>query len=741
MNTGRALFYVHKGLVIGLFSVLMTTGLLAQPVADSLAQRLEKTMGKEERVELMNRLANELRRTYPDSAIAYAQQSLEIGQEMGDSLAMRESRYRMGMVHGAQFRQDESRTWLLKAIGVYRRSGEHEMEGRVANEIGITHGIQGDYKAAESYFQVALESSIAAGLKDKEAECLSNLGNVYKYKGDYLGSLSFYERSLHVYYGLGDSIGIALIYNHLGIIYDYQGIYSRSLEHYFKALRILENTDETGEIAAVLGNIGVAYHLQEDNEKALEYALRQLELERQAGDKRGLSIVLNNIGQYNENLGQLEKALAYHRESLELKMELGLQEGIAASYHNMGTIHSKLGQYPRSLEYQLTSLGIREEIGNLRGISMTCISLATLYRQMEDLQSSNNYALRALEIADELGTPQYIQAASGILAENYAEQSRYRQAFRYQKLHQEMTDSLVDAENIKKVTQLEMQYDFDKQMQEQAFQQEQERIGHDSEMKRQKILTWSFTGGFILVALLAFVILRGYNQKKKSNQLLAEQKEEIQAMNDQLQDSLGEKEILLKEIHHRVKNNLQIISSLLNLQSRNLEDEAIQDAVWEGQSRVKSMALIHQMLYQSEQLSNIPFQDYLEQLSSTLSTMYRGRGEISCRVDAKGIELDIDTAIPLGLIVNELVSNAYKYAFPDVRKGLLEIILQRKDSGEYCLEVRDNGIGIPDGVTPETGSSLGLRLVSILTRQLNGEISFENERGTAIIIIFTEAMV
>ncbi|MFC2112772.1 sensor histidine kinase, partial [Bacteroidota bacterium] len=257
------------------------------------------------------------------------------------------------------------------------------------------------------------------------------------------------------------------------------------------------------------------------------------------------------------------------------------------------------------------------------------------------------------------------------------------------------------------------------------------------EVKRQKILTWSFIGGFILVALMAFLILRGYFQKRRANALLAEQKEEIQTMNEQLQESLGEKEVLLKEIHHRVKNNLQIISSLLNLQSRDVSDEAVQDAVKEGQSRVKSMALIHQMLYQSEQISCIRFGEYLEQLTSSLASMYRGQRDIQCKVSADGIELDIDTAIPLGLIINELVSNSYKYAFAGRASGKITIELV-KSNGSYTLEVSDNGIGMPEDASQGNTNSLGIKLVNILTSQLGGILEQGTAEGTSFIIKFEE---
>ncbi len=705
--------------------------------SDSLLGLLHETISRKEKIKILNEIAHELRRSHPDSAISFAEQALRLSIEENDSLGMADAYFETGMVHRYQFHIDEARDWLLKSYGIFLRLGYDDKVGQTANQVGITYGIQGAYDRAGKYFNEGLAANLRTGDKTKQAECYNNLGNVFKYKGDYVMSVEYYQEALDIYKELADSAGIGQIYNHLGIIYDYQGNYRQSLEHYFDALRILENTDDLEDIASVTGNIGVAYYYLKDYKKALEYANRQLTLEEQLGDKRGLAIVLNNIGQYHENLGNLNEALDYNRQSLEYKKELGLQEGIASSYHNIGNIYSKLERYQEALEYHETSLGMREEMDHAHGIAMSLVSTASVHRHMGNFQKSNSLALKAFKMSEELGSPMFRQGASNVLADNYSDLGRYREAFYYQKVYQETSDSLNSEANIKKVTQLEMQYEFDKLQQEKEFQRQQEVLEYEGEVKRQKILAWTFIGGFILVIVMGLLILRGYYQKRRANTLLAEQKEEIQTMNDQLQDSLGEKEILLKEIHHRVKNNLQIISSLLSLQSRDISDETVKDAVKEGQSRVKSMALIHQMLYQSEQISRIRFGEYLDQLTSSLASMYQSKSDIICKTSADGIDLDIDTAIPLGLIINELVSNSYKYAFAGRASGRITVDLQ-SEGDAYRLTVSDDGIGMPEEIELEKSKSLGIRLVNILVSQLNGRLERDDGQGTTFYINFNE---
>ncbi len=207
---------------------------------------------------------------------------------------------------------------------------------------------------------------------------------------------------------------------------------------------------------------------------------------------------------------------------------------------------------------------------------------------------------------------------------------------------------------------------------------------------------------------------------------------------EELRTSLREKEVLLKEIHHRVKNNLQVISSLLSLQSEYLKDEAMIKIFKESQNRVKSMALIHEKLYQSANLAEIDFSDYLRELTTQLFRSYGiGAHGVSLNVHASQVLLAVDRAIPCGIIVNELVTNALKYAFPDGMGGRIDIDLHPVSDDRVRMAVRDNGVGFPADVDFETSDSLGLTLVRMLADQVQGEVAMqEAERGAEFIMTF-----
>lgn len=205
---------------------------------------------------------------------------------------------------------------------------------------------------------------------------------------------------------------------------------------------------------------------------------------------------------------------------------------------------------------------------------------------------------------------------------------------------------------------------------------------------------------------------------------------------DSIQASLKEKEVLLQEIHHRVKNNLQVISSILNLQSSYIKDTKIVSILRESQNRIKSMAFIHESLYGAKDFSSINFSDYVKNLAQNLIYSYRiQEDKVKLSLNLKPVHLPLDSAIPCGLIINELVSNALKYAFPEDRKGKVEIQLYLKDD-HVNLQVADDGVGLPDDFNLEQTESLGLQLVSTLAEQLSASMEINSENGTSFNLIF-----
>ncbi|MBV8900482.1 MAG: response regulator [Verrucomicrobia bacterium] len=225
----------------------------------------------------------------------------------------------------------------------------------------------------------------------------------------------------------------------------------------------------------------------------------------------------------------------------------------------------------------------------------------------------------------------------------------------------------------------------------------------------------------------------------RKNQRLKRQVEERERVRQQIQQSLQREILLRREIQHRVKNNLQVISSLLFLQSTHVTDPGTREILRESQSRARSIALIHEKLDQCVDLTGVHFDDYVRQLAGDLLRAYGLKPEaVSLRLDAEGIFLGIDAAIPCGLIVNELISNALKYGLPRGETAEICIDLHRSAPGWFTLSVRNSGVGIPKHFDLQTTGTLGLKLVSDLARQLGGTVELESKNGTTVKIAFME---
>jgi two-component sensor histidine kinase len=209
---------------------------------------------------------------------------------------------------------------------------------------------------------------------------------------------------------------------------------------------------------------------------------------------------------------------------------------------------------------------------------------------------------------------------------------------------------------------------------------------------------------------------------------------------DQLKVSLKEKEILLRELYHRTKNNMQVISSLLNLQSLTIADKQMLEVVKDIQNRIRSISLVHEKLYQSKDLSNINLKDYIQELANALLTSYEGsKDRISLTLDIDTVFISLDTITTCGLLINELVSNSLKYAFPDNREGTVRITLHSPGEDKMELRISDNGIGLPKGLDFRNTKSLGLKLVCRLAEdQLRGKVELKDEKGTDFLIKFNE---
>ena len=354
---------------------------------------------------------------------------------------------------------------------------------------------------------------------------------------------------------------------------------------------------------------------------------------------------------------------------------------------------------------------------NLRNISR-------IYLKKDKLKESKIYAERAMVLSEVKGSPSRISIVSKLLSEIYQKENNWQKAFTMEKLYFKMRDSIKNKEVQSSLVEQASAYELDKKQQEIELLSAKNVIQELRLLKNKNSITLILIALF-LTLLVAFISYRGYKKNLLINKLLEKQKSEISRQNEA-------KKTMLQEIHHRVKNNLQVVNSLLRMQSSKMKDKNIVGMFKETQSRIRSMAKLHEKMYQSGDLDKFNAKEHITLLVEEIVTNYSVGKTIELNLDIDAIFVDSKTMMPLSLIINEMISNSLKYAFEGMNEGVITVKFNKIED-KTQLVVSDNGIGY----TPNPKSKgLGLRLISSFNRQLNGTMEKITNNGTEFKLIF-----
>jgi len=569
--------------------------------------------------------------------------------------------------------------------------------------IGISYATKGEFQKATSYFGKARELCLKTDNKEILSRVYTELGIVFAKQGNFPESLKNSLAALHLYEQLKHTLSIANEYVNMGILYKQQEKYEDALNNYSNALKILKkiNTEDSEYSKCCVQN--------------------------------GIGQVYLKQGKYKESLNVLTAALKSAEKFKDPYFDADTNLTIAKNYYF-------LGNYPTAQIYNSNALQLYKQAEYKTGEADCYITIGLCSFKQGDIKNALLNTNKGLAIGKEIGQMEWVKDAYGNLAKIYNSSGNYEQAYKNHVLFKAANDSLFNSEKDKKFTQFQMTHEFEKKQQILKIQQQKKDSQLQSENDNERNTKYAVMGILFFVSLFTIGIYYNLKRNQKQKRTIEQQKAIVESQNEQIQNSLNEKETLLREIHHRVKNNLQIISSLLNIQSQNIKDENVLSSIQEGQSRVQAMSLIHQNLYQSEHINNVDIESYLKELVVYLSTMFKRDSKlISVDIETSGLYFDIDTAIPLGLIVNELVSNAYKYAFEEQKEGRIQIIIKALNDIDYQIEVNDNGKGLPSDFDTNTIKSLGIKLVTILSRQLRGNLKSNSDSGiTSFKVMFKD---
>ena len=684
---------------------------------DSLEAVLNEVSGKD-RITVLNKLSLLYIRINPEIAYDCAAQSFELAKKIND---------------------EEGKADALNNIGhVFRKTY--------------------DYDQALENYQLALD--IFRRLKsDRDiANVYDNIGHIYWYTGDFSNALDYYTRSLGIFIALEDQKRQSLSYNNLGSVYFRLGLYDESMKNFLNSLNIREKTDDP-KIQSTLNNLGNIYVRISDYTKALEMYQRSLEYKRKSN--KSTQSTLNNIGNIYLHLEDYECALRYLYEALKINEENVDEKRIAISLNNIAVVYEEQGKIDEALYNYQKALVFKQKVSDKYGYANTSKNLGNIFLLKKDYKQVDYHLEQSLEVAREIKARDVIGDVYELMSERYLDIHDYQKAYLYQNKCSIIRDSLFNEETSERIAQYRTDFTIGKTLHEKEIllkvnQIYKLQLGKD---KSFKLILFLFLLIFIMIALF---LSYNYNKKKKHNKLLSKANDELEDQVDlrtselvetnenlrkeiqvrketgiKLKSSLDEKDVMLKEIHHRVNNNLQIIASILNIQSRSSTNKESLNMFTNTHNRIMSMSLVQEQLYLSDNLAIVDINQYVRSLIINIFNSYSiSHSRITPIINIEDVYLNVNTAIPCGLLVNEIVTNAVKHGFNGNKKGEITINMKEDKNNYYNLEISNNGESFPNEIDYKNPESTGMELIRLLILQLSAKVDFVKENGVLYKIKF-----
>lgn len=511
-----------------------------------------------------------------------------------------------------------------------------------------------------------------------------------------------------------DNKSLGQFLNNKAVIYRTTSRQNLALDYLLKAATHSEKGKDSLNLLNIYGNMGAIFMDKKEYPKASSYYNRIMEIVDVDKNPTIYLRTLNNLGLVAMNSKKYEEATDYFNRAIAVAEKEGVFTDMALALNNIGLANFRQKKYDQAKEYYLKSLEVNQRLENKHQIIMNNLNLGESELEQKRFAMAIDYAEKALAMAEELDYLEEKGLANHILYRAYKGNGQLAKAFEHLEFYadqkQEFLQDLYDRD------MAELQEVYESEVKEKQITDLKQKEELQAIMLAKKNIQVSLGGILLALALILLgVVYYLFSVKRKSAKELSEKNLRI--------------ETLIRELHHRVKNNLQIVNSLLSLQYNRVEDEGTKQAIKEGQSRLEAMALIHKNLYMEADFTGLDMKEYLDFLTKSLATSYGFPVEVvKNNIDLKDPVFDLDLAVPLGLIVNELASNAFKYAFENKEYAELVLEMKEKDS-KIVFRMRDNGKGLPENFLPEKSTSFGLKLVTTLIRQLKGKLQTSQEQG------------
>lgn len=608
--------------------------------------------------------------------------------------------------------------------------------GEIYIKLGV-YTSEHEAKKAIEYLEKSLHHFTNANFTLGKARTLNSMGYHYWLLGQYSQAIEYYEKSLNIYTSLHDSAGIGRVSNNLGAVYWGLNDYNRALEYYQRSLAIRRIIGSPAERSIVLNNIGLIYQAWFLFDQALEFHNQAVVLAESENNKATAAYSYYNLGRCLEATGKTKEALEYYRTAYDNYRDAGRIGGSTSLVlKGMGDLFFNEEEYGEALYYYRKAANDAGLENNVFHEAGALLSLAKTFFVLEEPDSAEFYADQVLLTAMDYRYDQIVRDTYYLYSDLLDHDGNYKEALKYYKMATAINDSIFNNEKGSRFTELQIRYNLEKEKQEIEILTKNSGI-QSLQLRREKFIrNVSIFGALLFLIAFGFVLYQSRNLKqinREKEQEIAERK----GVEKQVKLLLYEKEILLKEVHHRIKNNMSTVRNLLSFQAKNIDDPNIQSILNDAVSRLQSMGVLYDKLYKSENLERMSVKKYLPALVEEIISVFPNRDNVRIQTNIDNFEMDVDVLSPLGIIVTELITNAMKYAFTDRKGGTIQVSLKKKN-GENILTVSNDGNPLPTDFSINQSKGYGLHLVSLLAGQLNGTIDIDKTNETQFILRFPE---
>lgn len=672
-------------------------------------------------------------------ALAYCRQALDLSNKTGFTRGEGGAYALMAQIYREKGDRKTGKTFAEKALTFFKNTPVASPEAAAAwMEMSQYYTIDNDSDIAEKVrlYKNAIDIlKVTAPNTIQLADALKFMGDLYGLQAEYPLALTLLKDALDIYHA-HHKTDIQDILSLLGQMSVQVGQLKEGLNYQLQAVRLAEQAkDSTGTAMALYNRLGYIYNSLNKLPESVSSYEKSLQIAKRNHDTSAILVLSSNIAWSNIRMQQERKAIRIIKSALDtypvkdtaiyihivttmMEAYTSLKEYDESAYYynrllpNVRNTHST---EPYILNFQYAAINLFLAKHDLPRIAPHVAWLNELSKQTTDLRKLGAIQ-RYLFLAD---------SANG----------NYVQAIQHYQRYKRLFDSIGDRNHDKQIAQMELQFQTEKKDLDIANKAKDiQSLQQKNELQQRTLRSEAISRSLLIAALILVILLLAvgysrYRLKQQANKQLEEKQTAINLQNESLKQLVNEREWLLKEIHHRVKNNLQIVISLLNSQSVYLEDNAALSVIKESQHRMNSISLIHQKLYQGTNLSGIDMRDYIYELVLYLQDSFDTRGRIAFLPDVDRIVLDVSQAVPLGLILNEAITNAIKYAFTDQEEPKIFISLKQSDDHTLMMTVRDNGKGLPGDFDINTCTSLGVNLMQGLAKQLGGKLEMRNDKG------------